>query len=261
MGTEDLHTAVRTGDASLVESLLNKGSNIDTVYYGWTPLQHAIDIGNQEVAVLLIDKGCDHVFHDKNHRAPFEEAVMKKQPKVVESLLAKGVTGNIIMSGGHTPLTYAVEKECPGLLSVLIKGPGIEVDKPNTWGHTAAYLAAKNGEVEMLKSLLSAGANANYICKEEGAYTPLIAAAANEHVQVVSALTKHGCDLNAQDADGWTALWHAYSSASEDICRVLLRAGADKSIPNAEGQTVVQDATENEDESMIELFQKYNSLV
>lgn len=72
---------------------------------------------------------------------------------------------------------------------------------------------------------------------------------------------EHGCDVNHQDSDGWTALWHAYSNARDDICSVLLRCGADKNLPNAEGRSVVGDATDNEDEVMLELFQKYNNLM
>jgi ankyrin repeat protein len=70
-----------------------------------------------------------------------------------------------------------------------------------------------------------------------------------------------GCELNAQDSDGWTALWHAYSNSSQDICAVLLRAGANKNILNNEGISIVEDAKSNEDEVMIELFQKFNALM
>ena len=80
-------------------------------------------------------------------------------------------------------------------------------------------------------------------------------------ISFLSPRQRPGCELNYQDSDGWTALWHAYSSANYDICSILLRAGADKHIRNHDGRTVVEDAKETEEEVMLELFQKYNNLV
>ena len=67
---------------------------------------------------------------------------------------------------------------------------GVDVNMCNSHGQTPLYLAAKKGEADLVKSLIAAGGNINYVCKEEGCYTPLIIAAANEHKAVVSLLTK-----------------------------------------------------------------------
>lgn len=64
------------------------------------------------------------------------------------------------------------------------------MNKCNSHGCTALYLAAKKGEADLVKPLIAAGSNINYTCKEEGGYTPLIVAATNEHKAVVSLLTK-----------------------------------------------------------------------
>lgn len=67
---------------------------------------------------------------------------------------------------------------------------GADVNLPDSQGHTALYLCAKQGQDEAVKVLLSAGADANYVCMQEGGFTPLIAAAANEHLQTVTILIK-----------------------------------------------------------------------
>lgn len=41
-------------------------------------------LGNQDIAALLIEAGCNFEFHDNNNKSPFEDAVMKKQSKVNE---------------------------------------------------------------------------------------------------------------------------------------------------------------------------------
>ena len=38
---------------------------------------------------------------------------------------------------------------------------------------------------------------------------------------------------------------------------LLLKSGADKDIVNGDGQTLLEDAKENEDEDVIELLQKF----
>lgn len=65
------------------------------------------------------------------------------------------------------------------------------------------------------------------------------------------------CNLNHQDADGWTALWHAYGNSNEDMALMLLKRGASTVTTNNEGKTVVQEANENEDEEFIELFSRF----
>ena len=61
-----------------------------------------------------------------------------------------------------------------------------------------------------------------------------------------------------KDEDSWTALWHAYSNSDEEIMTLLLKSGAEKDSPDSEGKTLLQDATENEDDDVAQLLQKFN---
>lgn len=56
---------------------------------------------------------------------------------------------------------------------------------------------------------------------------------------------------------GKSALWHAYSNNNTDSMKLLLRAGSDKNLPNAEGQTLLDDAKDAEDDDVIELLTKF----
>ena len=42
-------------------------------------------------------------------------------------------------------------------------------------------------------------------------------------------------DINAQDDDGWTALYYAAANNKKEAYKLLLRLGADKNITNNEG--------------------------
>ena len=50
---QDLHIAVRKGDTSSVEKLLSSGTNINCLFYGWTPLQLAVDIGKGQRSINM----------------------------------------------------------------------------------------------------------------------------------------------------------------------------------------------------------------
>ncbi|KAL8605565.1 hypothetical protein ACOMHN_031502 [Nucella lapillus] len=193
-GQQQLHVAVRAGERSTVETLLADGANINGLFYGWTPLQLAIEIGQQDMACLLIGLDCDVHCHHGHSKPPVHQAVLKKQAQVVEALLEKGVSGEVVLDSGHTPLTYAVDAQCTQLVQVLVQ-VGVDVNRANSQGQTPMYLAAKSGQTGVVHVLLTAGADINRACKQDGGSTPLIAAVANEHTQIISLLSKVTMEL------------------------------------------------------------------
>lgn len=64
--------------------------------------------------------------------------------------------------------------------------------------------------------------------------------------------------MNHCDDNGKSALWHAYSNSNTVSMNLLLRAGADKDLSNSEGQTILDDARDAEDDDVIELLTKFN---
>lgn len=81
--------------------------------------------------------------------------------------------------------------------------------------------AAAAGDVDAVQGLLATGADV-----DEGIYgfTPLIAAAMEDRIDVVRLLLKRGAKVNATDVHEETALFYA---RSPETARVLLEAGAD----------------------------------
>ena len=142
------------------------------------------------------------------------------------------------------------------------------------------YAAAEAGDAETVRNLLSAGANPDW-AGEDGT-TPLMAAARLGYLDAVQALLDGGASVNANDANGWTALFKtvynpdldtgfaevtkALANAGADVnatihfgitplmlaagggegavCEVLLEAGADPSAINEAGRTALQMAKE-----------------
>jgi len=85
-------------------------------------------------------------------------------------------------------------------------------------------LAAGMGRIEAVNTLLARGADVN--AKSPGGYTALMAAALNDHRDVVVALLKHSADINAKDVGNQTALKYATSKRNNDVAQILKNAGA-----------------------------------
>jgi len=86
-------------------------------------------------------------------------------------------------------------------------------------------LAARAGQVGLVKLLLERGADVNLRDKETEA-TALIAAAHQGHVQVVEVLLQKGADISAKDKTGKTALSEATRYNHEDVVKLLKERGA-----------------------------------
>lgn len=88
--------------------------------------------------------------------------------------------------------------------------------------------AAWNPNLEILKTLLSAGADVKAKNKD-GATSLHYAAASNSNPEIVTALLKAGIDINEGDKDKTTPLMNAARFNPDlEIFKTLLGAGADK---------------------------------
>ncbi|KAL4230211.1 hypothetical protein ACF0H5_010596 [Mactra antiquata] len=254
---QQFHHAVKEKDTKTLDELLNNGVDINCLFYGWTPLQNAINLGLESIALLLIDKGADiHKEHHKNDGCAFEGALKKRLPKVTKALLNKGCDPNKVLSNGNPAIFTVVEKEYPDILKILLDGKA-DPNVLNKAGESALFIASRDGKSELCLPLIESGANMDFKCADAGNQTSLIIATANEHSKVVKLLLKNRCNLNLQDDDQWTALWHAYSNSDEDMMNLLLKSGADKEVPDSDGRTLLQDALENDDDSVVELLQRF----
>ena len=98
---------------------------------------------------------------------------------------------------------------------------------------TTIFVAALQGDIETLKSLLPT--QANRATPEN--FTPLSLAVSAGHVEACRLLLREGASPDAQDKSGITALMHACMHGFAELTELLLRHGAKTELRNAEGQT------------------------
>ena len=115
------------------------------------------------------------------------------------------------------------------------------------------FLAAANGNLDILSYLFEQGANVNassssedtepwFLPSEFDDYlpiwrTPLIVALTNGHNDAFTFLIDKGADVNLQDHHGYTALHHAVQSKNFDAVSCLVHNGADVNLFTSSKQT------------------------
>ena len=87
----------------------------------------------------------------------------------------------------------------------------IDINAAHGDGATALHWAAYNDDLDMVKILLAAGANVKAATRD-GAITPLFMACTNGNAAMIEALLKAGADRTIRDVNGDSALswasWH-----------------------------------------------------
>jgi hypothetical protein len=139
----------------------------------------------------------------------------------------------------------------------LIGKPKLYDSKIFHWiyvGDTALHLAAAGYRVEIVRLLLTAGANPNAATNHRRS-SPLHYAAdgfinhpawdANKQVETIQCLLDEGAEIHSQDKNGATALHRAVRTRCADAVRCLLRAGSDPTRGNKSGSTPFHLAVQN----------------
>ena len=117
--------------------------------------------------------------------------------------------------------------------------------------------AARNGQDDLISSLLDLGANVNH--EDRGGRTALLFAAAHGSADVVSLLIEHGADINHEDKYGETALLEAARSGSADVVSLLLEHGAGVNHERNDGRTALFEAALSGNIEMVSFLVEHGS--
>eukprot|EP00090_Calanus_glacialis_P016207 TRINITY_DN25430_c0_g1_i1.p1 TRINITY_DN25430_c0_g1~~TRINITY_DN25430_c0_g1_i1.p1 ORF type:complete len:422 (-),score=115.12 TRINITY_DN25430_c0_g1_i1:289-1554(-) len=102
---------------------------------------------------------------------------------------------------------------------------------------------ARSGDVARVKQVLDSG-RVDPDCKDQDGTTPLMLAAGNGRVEVVSLLLEEGADPNIRKNTGVTAIFLASVGGYLDIVSTLVKAGADADPQSQEGGTPLMAAAQ-----------------
>lgn len=121
-------------------------------------------------------------------------------------------------------------------------------------GFTALGYAAYFGNREMVRLLLSKGADPSVPSNNREAYPPLHSSLAGGHKEIARMLIDAGADVDASAANGYRPLHYCASSGDIESARFLIDAGAERDVYTDEGVSPFQMASDNGFSDLAELL-------
>jgi ankyrin repeat protein len=122
-----------------------------------------------------------------------------------------------------TLLEAAEAGDSAGAIALLRERPDVNARGPD--GTTAIMWASYNGDLELVKKLVAAGADVN--AKNDFGAFALSEAAMTGSTPIIDALLKAGANADAANNEGETALMEVARTGRIDAANLLLKAGAD----------------------------------
>jgi outer membrane protein assembly factor BamB len=129
---------------------------------------------------------------------------------------------------------------------------GADVNTPNIWGWTPLYIASGTGKKDIVKLLVTEGADVN--APNKTGETPLHFAVSNGQRDIVELLLDHGADMNVKNNSGQSPLFLAFQGSNKEITELLIDKGADINITNNNGLTLLHLAARNGQKDAVELL-------
>ena len=161
--------------------------------------------------------------------ASLVDAAMQGNKDAVRQMLKQGADVNSAQGDGMTALHWAVQKGDVELVQTLLYA-GANVKATTRIGsYTPLLIASKAGNAAMIETLVAGGADPN-AATASGA-TALMLASQGGNAAAVKALIDRGVDVNAKEkVKGETALTFAAAYGRADVIRVLTARGADTKV-------------------------------
>ncbi len=158
------------------------------------------------------------------------EAALYGKTNTVEQALTEGYKTDTRDPENRTLLMYAAFNGQTEIVKMLIKA-GADVNAQDKTGTSALMFAASApGGAKTIQILLDAGAKINAIDSNEH-FTALMWAAAEGQAENVKLLLKHKADATLKDVDGDTAESFAAKAGHAKVVKILQEAAAKKPQP------------------------------
>ena len=221
-----LVTAVATQDTAAIQALLDEGVDVNTPRAdGATPILWAAHWDDLATVDRLLHAGADANVADDNGVTALERAAENASEAMVEKLLAAGASPNTTRSSGLSPLMTAARTGNLAVIDTLL-AHGADVNATITTTHSSALMwAIAESHLAAVRALLAAGADP-YVSTAKG-FTPLMFAARNGDIEMATTLISAGVSVNETGVDGTHALPYAIISGQNQFALFLLEQGAD----------------------------------
>ncbi|KAJ5917578.1 hypothetical protein N7466_011132 [Penicillium verhagenii] len=252
-----IYRAVQCRRRDMLHLLLAKfNANPDAKWDGSTPLMLAVEMRDLKTVNLLLTHGADVEFHNIYGETALSIAIEQGSEQIIERLLK---CSDINVNGPgpmvRTPLLVALDYHQFHIFQVLINDTRLQInmfiEESDNPGRTILHWAVRQRESFAVRMLLDKphldinlrdlrGDNALLLNVKEHKRGD------NTRLQIADYLMRHSdIDINFQDREGRSALWHAVSSDCQKmVLAILEHEETDINLNDHEGITPLTRAVE-----------------
>ena len=218
---------------SIIKLLINSGANLNSSNRdGEMPLHLAAENNSVEIIKLLVSKGADI------------------------NIMSIGENGEV---GGLTPLDYTTNEDVRTFIVKNGGKSGVDVAKDNALKGIAPkmslHMASLKGNIAAVKQHLAAGSNVNERSTEMNGLTPLHFAAKEGIKEIIKLLISAGADVNAKDNKWMVTPLHGVWW--DEVAEILISKGADVNAADTDGKTPIDHAKMIGRNELVNLYKKH----
>ena len=252
-GRPVLGWAAQSGNVEVVEALIKGGANpnIADEGIGHTPLMRAIDTQFIEIVRALLKAKADPNAVNSQGESCLIMAVKSRKPEIVQALIDGGANVNFVTKDGDSPALAAAQDGMPESLEIIkLLGKAKSNLNVSNIIYTPLVYAIEQGNKDLVKTLLDAGANPN--AKTQSEALPIFKAIDNPELLEILVAAK--ADLNATNTVGETPLFDAVRNGNLPAVKALLAGGANTQVTDSSGTTPLQLAEQYSQSEIAELL-------
>ncbi len=226
--SEELYQAIRGNDLARLQRLIKDPANVNVKdRHGATPLMYAAAVGSVDAVKMLLGAGADAKARNSFDATALMWGVVNAEK--VRLLVNAGADVNARSKQGMTPVLIAASNAGSIEIVRLLLAKGAEL-RPRVDGESAAAATSDQLAERRRKS---GGA---------GGFTPLLAAASANDIEMARLFVEKGVDVNAATQRGDTALHFAAGAGNLAMVKLLLAKGADVNAATADSIQVRKGA-------------------
>ncbi|RWQ97089.1 ankyrin unc44 [Paecilomyces variotii] len=258
-----IHQAAQNGHLKVVELLLEHGAMADPIDSDHiTPLWSAAQEGHYDICKLLLENDVAiEVESSDAARRPMHQAAQCGHLRIVELLLSYGAAPDPTDNSGITPLWSAAQQGHAKIVRRLLEADA-RVDVTSYDGsRQPIHQAAQNGHLETVQVLLDFGAKATPEEDSFDDTTPspfwLACGSTNGNTDIVKLFLHHGADVNFSVASSGKKPLHAAAYRGHvDITRLLIERGCNVDAKEDDGWTALMLASQEEKSANVNAEEK-----